>query len=116
MARGEEPDASWRAPERPPCEGGIQAGGRCGARIRRWCVRVSGEGSSAHDLPVRALRGQHYWHQVPVRHEVVYVPVSPSYGARFHVAGGDGVWYASSTREGAWSEFFRHFLDDGVNP
>ncbi|NNN03580.1 MAG: RES domain-containing protein, partial [Acidimicrobiaceae bacterium] len=76
---------------------------------------MSGEGSSAHDLPVRALRGQHYWHQVPVRHEVVYVPVSPSYGARFHVAGGDGVWYASSTREGAWSEFFRHFLDDGAD-
>ena len=77
---------------------------------------MSGEGSSAHHLPVREIRDQHYWHQGPVRHEVVYVPVSPSYGARFHVAGGHGVWYASSTQEGAWAEFFRHFLDDGVDP
>ncbi|MHB1969158.1 MAG: RES domain-containing protein [Acidimicrobiales bacterium] len=44
------------------------------------------------------------------------MPVSPAYGGRFHVAGGHGVWYASSTQEGAWAEFFRHFLDDGVDP
>ena len=77
---------------------------------------MSGEGSSAHDLPIREIRDQYYWHQGPARHDVDYMPVSPTYGGRFHVAGGHGVWYASSTQEGAWAEFFRHFLDSGVDP
>jgi hypothetical protein len=36
--------------------------------------------------------------------------------ARYHRTGEPGVWYASNREQGAWAEFFRHFLDDGVDP
>jgi len=77
---------------------------------------VSDEESAPENLPVRVLGAQPFWHHGPVRRDVVYVPASPNYGARFHVAGGPGAWYASSTEQGAWAELFRHFLDDGVDP
>jgi RES domain-containing protein len=35
---------------------------------------------------------------------------------RYHRAGGPGVWYASSTENGAWAELFRHHEPGGVSP
>lgn len=75
----------------------------------------SGE-STPHDLRVRQLSAQQFWHQGSVRRDVVSLVESPHYDARFHVAGGPAAWYASSTQQGAWAELFRHFLDDGVDP
>lgn len=30
--------------------------------------------------------------------------------------GRTGVWYASNREQGAWAEFFRHFVDEGIDP
>ncbi len=35
---------------------------------------------------------------------------------RYHRAGGPGVWYASSTENGAWAELFRHHEPGGITP
>ncbi len=77
---------------------------------------MSEESSDSRDLVSRILPTQRFWHQGPVRRDVVSVPNSPQYGARFHVAAGPAAWYASSTQQGAWAELFRHFLDAGVDP
>jgi RES domain-containing protein len=77
---------------------------------------VSHEEVASHDLPVRELPSRQFWHQGPVRREVVELLASPTYSARFHVAGGDAVWNASSSEQGAWAELFRHFTAEGVDP
>lgn len=35
---------------------------------------------------------------------------------RYHRAGGPGIWYASSTENGAWAELFRHHEPARVSP
>ncbi len=53
-----------------------------------------------------------YWHQGPTRHPLT----SCADPARYHRAGEPGVWYASNREQGAWAEFFRHFVEEGVDP
>jgi hypothetical protein len=65
--------------------------------------------------PRRKLTGS-YWHQGPTRHPLTSC-ADPARGpGRYHRTGEPGVWYASNREQGAWAEFFRHFLDDGVDP
>ncbi len=40
----------------------------------------------------------------------------PEGEGRYHRVRGTATWYGSRTERGAWAEFFRHFLDDGVSP
>jgi RES domain-containing protein len=61
--------------------------------------------------PRRKLTGS-YWHQGPTRHPLT----SCADPARYHRTGEPGVRYACNREQGAWAEFFRHFLDDGVDP
>lgn len=57
-----------------------------------------------------------FWHQGGTRHPLVSC-ADPARGpGRYHRIGEPGVWYASSQEQGAWAEFFRHFLDDGIDP
>lgn len=66
-------------------------------------------------LPRRRISGR-FWHQGSPRRAVEsFADPAPSSG-RYHVAGGPGVWYASSQEQAAWAELFRHFVDDGVDP
>jgi RES domain-containing protein len=65
--------------------------------------------------PRRKLTGS-YWHQGPTRHPLTSC-ADPARGpGRYHRTGEPGVWYASNREQGAWAEFFRHFLHDGVDP
>jgi len=63
----------------------------------------------------RALRGR-YWHQGPTQRPFDDLADRARTSGRYHVAGGLGVWYASSQEQVAWAELFRHFLDEGVDP
>lgn len=63
----------------------------------------------------RRLIGR-FWHQGGTRHELTSC-ADPALGpGRYHRTGEPGVWYASNHEQGAWAEFFRHFLDEGVDP
>jgi hypothetical protein len=65
--------------------------------------------------PRRQLTGN-YWHQGPTRHPLTTC-ADPTRGpGRYHRTDEPGVWYASNREQGAWAEFFRHFLDEGVDP
>ncbi|MEX2627745.1 MAG: RES family NAD+ phosphorylase [Ilumatobacteraceae bacterium] len=66
-------------------------------------------------VPRRRLTGE-FWHQGPTRHELTSC-ADPARGhGRYHRAGDDGVWYASSQEQAAWAELFRHFVDEGIDP
>ena len=63
----------------------------------------------------RKLTGS-FWHQGPTRHPLTSC-ADPARGpGRYHQTGDPGVWYASNREQGAWAEFFRHFVEDGVDP
>lgn len=65
--------------------------------------------------PRRRLTGN-WWHQGPTRHPLTSC-ADPARGpGRYHRQGEPGVWYASSQEQAAWAEFFRHFVDDGIDP
>jgi RES domain-containing protein len=65
--------------------------------------------------PRRRLTGS-FWRQGPTRHPLTSC-ADPARGpGRYHQTGEPGVWYASSREQGAWAEFFRHFVEDGVDP
>ena len=68
-------------------------------------------GDAVATAPRRTLTGS-YWHQGPTRHPLT----SCADPARYHRAGEPGVWYASNREQGAWAEFFRHFVEEGVDP
>ena len=65
--------------------------------------------------PRRKLTGS-YWHQGPTRHPLTSCPDPARGPGRYHRAGEPGVWYASNREQGAWAEFFRHFVEEGVDP
>ena len=65
--------------------------------------------------PRRVLRAR-FWHQGPTQRALDDLADPARTSGRYHVAGGTGVWYASSQEQAAWAELFRHFLDDGVDP
>jgi RES domain-containing protein len=72
-------------------------------------------GDAVATAPRRKLTGK-YWHQGPTRHPLTSC-ADPARGpGRYHRTGEPGVWYASNREQGAWAEFFRHFLDEGVDP
>lgn len=65
--------------------------------------------------PRRKLTGT-YWHQGPTRHPLVSCTDPASGPGRYHRTGEPGVWYASNRERGAWTELFRHFIDEGIDP
>ena len=72
-------------------------------------------GDAVATAPRRKLTGS-YWHQGPTRHPLTSC-ADPARGpGRYHRAGEPGVWYASNREQGAWAEFFRHFVEEGVDP
>lgn len=72
-------------------------------------------GDGVATAPRRKLIGS-YWHQGPTRHPLTSC-ADPARGpGRYHRAGEPGVWYASNREQGAWAEFFRHFVEEGVDP
>lgn len=56
------------------------------------------------------------WHQCAPKHELLDAANPAVTSGRYHRAGGPGVWYASSTENGAWAELFRHHEPGGVSP
>lgn len=65
--------------------------------------------------PRRTLVGD-YWHQGPTRHPLTSCADPARGSGRYHRIGEPGVWYASNREQGAWAEFFRHFVGEGVDP
>jgi RES domain-containing protein len=56
------------------------------------------------------------WHQCSPQHDLLDAPDPAVTTGRYHQAGGPGVWYASSSENGAWAELFRHHEPGGVSP
>lgn len=71
--------------------------------------------SAVASAPRRTVTGR-FWHQGPTRHRLTSFADPAVTIGRYHRVGGRGVWYASDQEQAAWSELFRHFLDDGVDP
>jgi hypothetical protein len=72
-------------------------------------------GDAVATAPRRKLTGS-YWHQGPTRHPLTFC-ADPARGpGRYHRTGDPGVWYASNREQGAWAEFFRHFVEEGIDP
>jgi len=57
-----------------------------------------------------------FWHQGPTRRDLVSCAHPAVTDGRYHRRGATGVWYASDQEQASWSELFRHFADDGVDP
>ncbi|HYL59419.1 MAG TPA: RES family NAD+ phosphorylase [Candidatus Acidoferrales bacterium] len=66
-------------------------------------------------LPFRTLAGT-FWHQCSPRRRLLDLANPAVTSGRYHRAGGPGVWYASSSENGAWAELFRHHEAGGVSP
>lgn len=65
--------------------------------------------------PHRRLTGR-WWHQGPTRFPLTSC-ADPAVGAgRYHRRGDPGVWYAANQEQAAWTELFRHFTADGIDP
>jgi RES domain-containing protein len=56
------------------------------------------------------------WHQCSPRHALLDAANPAVTTGRYHRTGGPGVWYASSSENGAWAELFRHHEPGGVSP
>lgn len=57
-----------------------------------------------------------FWHQGPTRRDLVSCAHPAVTDGRYHQRGGTGVWYGSDQEQASWSELFRHFTDDGIDP
>ena len=56
------------------------------------------------------------WHQCSPRRQPLDAANPAVTTGRYHRTGGPGVWYASSSENGAWAELFRHHEPGGVSP
>jgi len=56
------------------------------------------------------------WHQCAPKHELLDTADPAVTTGRYHRADGPGVWYASSSEDGAWAELFRHHEPGAVSP
>lgn len=57
-----------------------------------------------------------FWHQGPTGKALLSFPSPATYGARYHRAGAEGAWYASSRERAAWAELFRHHQSPELSP
>jgi RES domain-containing protein len=56
------------------------------------------------------------WHQGSPQRELLDAADPAVTTGRYHRVGGPGIWYASSSEDGAWAELFRHHEPNGVSP
>jgi RES domain-containing protein len=56
------------------------------------------------------------WHQCSPKRALLDAADPAVTTGRYHRAQGPGVWYASSSENGAWAELFRHHEPGGVSP
>jgi RES domain-containing protein len=56
------------------------------------------------------------WHHCAPKHALLDAADPAVTTGRYHRADGPGVWYASSSENGAWAELFRHHEPGGVSP
>jgi RES domain-containing protein len=74
-----------------------------------------------HDLSaIKEIRPRtltrRFWHQGPTGRVLLSFPSPATYGARYHRAGSEGAWYASSRERAAWAELFRHHRSPELSP
>ena len=56
------------------------------------------------------------WHQCSPHRELLDTANPAVTTGRYHRFGDPGLWYASSSEDGAWAELFRHHEAGGVSP
>jgi RES domain-containing protein len=56
------------------------------------------------------------WHQCAPKRGLLDAADPAITTGRYHRANGPGIWYASSSEDGAWAELFRHHEPGGVSP
>jgi RES domain-containing protein len=56
------------------------------------------------------------WHQCSPQRELLDAADPAITTGRYHRAGDAGIWYASSSEDGAWAELFRHHEPGGISP
>jgi RES domain-containing protein len=66
------------------------------------------------ERPPARLLSAIVWHQCSPKRELLDVADPAVTTGRYHRPGGAGVWYASSSEDGAWAELFRHHEAGGV--
>jgi RES domain-containing protein len=71
--------------------------------------------SAIKEIRPRALT-RRFWHQGPTGRALPSFPSPASYGARYHRAGAEGAWYASSRERAAWAELLRHHQSPELSP
>jgi RES domain-containing protein len=64
--------------------------------------------------PARVLTAT-VWHQCSPQRELLDAANPAVTTGRYHRVGDPGIWYASSSEDGAWAELFRHHEPDGVS-
>jgi RES domain-containing protein len=68
------------------------------------------------ERPVALVLTAIVWHQCSPKRALLDAADPAVTTGRYHQAGGPGVWYASSSENGAWAELFRHHEPGGVSP
>jgi len=74
------------------------------------------EKPTARERPTARLLTAIVWHQCSPKHELLDAANPAVTTGRYHRTGSSGVWYASSSENGAWAELFRHHEPGGVSP
>lgn len=72
--------------------------------------------SAVASAPRRRLTSGRFWHQGPTSRPFGYFADPADTNGRYHRVSDRGVWYASDQEQAAWAEFFRHFLNGGIDP
>ena len=73
-------------------------------------MKTPRERPAAHLLTVTV------WHQCSPKHKLLEAADPAVTTGRYHRAGDPGIWYASSSENGAWAELFRHHETGGISP
>jgi RES domain-containing protein len=68
------------------------------------------------ERPAARLLTAIVWHQCSPKRALLDAADPAVTTGRYHRADGPGIWYASSSEDGAWAELFRHHEPGGVSP
>jgi RES domain-containing protein len=68
------------------------------------------------ERPTARLLSATVWHQCSPNRGLLDTADPAVTNGRYHQAGGSGVWYASSSANGAWAELFRHHEAGAIAP